>query len=179
MFCLNCGEAIPDGSRVCPKCGANFVEEQSQETVIYASQKTEEAVPPPTTEKKPFTKKLVCILGAVALIFVIVLIVTGVQKSNLQKDLQKEWMDTDGTILRVLEFDDGKVEYRLETGYAWMDTTLFKGKYKVVSGKKVKIDSFGSGYQTYTVKFNDEKSVMTIMPAVTSADSSEKWYNLH
>ena len=74
-----------------------------------------------------------------------------VQKSNLQKDIQKEWMDT----------------------------TLFKGKYKVVSGKKVKIDSFGSGYQTYTVKFNDEKSVMTIIPAVTSADSSEKWYNLH
>ena len=34
-----------------------------------------------------------------------------VQKSNLQKDLQKEWMDT----------------------------TLFKGKYKVVSGKKVQI----------------------------------------
>lgn len=46
MFCLKCGEAIPDGSEICPKCGAKLKE--VQQTVIYASQK-EPAVEQPTT----------------------------------------------------------------------------------------------------------------------------------
>lgn len=37
MFCLKCGEAIPDGSEICPKCGA--VLKEKQQCVVYASQK--------------------------------------------------------------------------------------------------------------------------------------------
>lgn len=40
MFCLKCGEAIPDKSVTCPICGAILNEEASNEkAVIYASQK--------------------------------------------------------------------------------------------------------------------------------------------
>lgn len=37
MFCLKCGEMIPDGSPACPKCGATL-EESSGQAVVYASQ---------------------------------------------------------------------------------------------------------------------------------------------
>lgn len=57
MFCLKCSEAIPDGSEICPKCGANLKEKDDEQAVIYASQKEiEETVVSPvdTTSKKSF-----------------------------------------------------------------------------------------------------------------------------
>lgn len=39
MFCLKCGEAIPDGSEKCPLCGADLKSENSEQAVVYASQK--------------------------------------------------------------------------------------------------------------------------------------------
>lgn len=44
MFCLKCGEAIPDGSSVCPHCGANLVEEEKEQAIVYASQKESEVI---------------------------------------------------------------------------------------------------------------------------------------
>ena len=42
MFCLKCGEAIPDESKSCPKCGADLTETANDEQfVVYASQNTE------------------------------------------------------------------------------------------------------------------------------------------
>lgn len=31
MFCLKCGEAISDGSEVCPKCNANLKETDDEQ----------------------------------------------------------------------------------------------------------------------------------------------------
>ena len=171
MFCVKCGEAIPDNSRFCPFCGGNL-EDLDQQTVVYASQKEMGYVP----QKMKLSKNTVRILSGVLVLFAIMLAVLGVQKNNLKKELQKEWHDSDGTILKVLEFSDKKVEYRLETGYLWMDTTLFNDDYKVVSGNKIKVQMFGDDWDTYTIKFNDEKTVMTISPAITNTDSSENWY---
>lgn len=39
MFCLKCGEAIPDGSDKCPLCGADLKSESSEQAIVYASQK--------------------------------------------------------------------------------------------------------------------------------------------
>lgn len=30
MFCLKCGEVIPDGSTICPKCGADPAEKKGR-----------------------------------------------------------------------------------------------------------------------------------------------------
>lgn len=177
MFCMKCGEAIPDNSMVCPLCGADF-DECEQQAVVYASQKETEA----TTENVPNKKKLSPqtgrILAGLVILVVIVMAVLGVQKGNLKKELQKDWLDTDGTILKVLEFSDDEVEYRLETGYGWMDTTLFTEEYKVVSGNRIKVQMFGDDWETYTIEFNGAKTVMTISPAMTSTDDSENWYYL-
>ena len=37
MFCLKCGEAIPDNSTDCPKCGANLNENVENQSTVYAS----------------------------------------------------------------------------------------------------------------------------------------------
>lgn len=70
------------------------------------------------------------------------------------------------------------MQYRLETGYRWMDTTLDTYDWKVVSGNKTKIKRSGNKYKTYTIKLNDDKDVLKISPAITSTDSSETWYHV-
>lgn len=70
MFCLKCGEVIPDGSKVCPKCGVNLEEIDNEETVVYASQKeTQENVTSPieSVPKKIFY--IWCSFAVVSLIF--------------------------------------------------------------------------------------------------------------
>ena len=177
MFCMKCGEAIPDNSKICPLCGADL-EGHEQQAVVYASQKEMETTTENVTNKKTLSPKTKRILAGVAILAVVVIAVLGVQKSNLKKELQKDWLDTDGTILKVLEFSDDEVEYRLETGYSWIDTTLFTEKYKVVSGNKIKVQMFGDDWETYTIEFNDDKTIMTVSPAMTSTDKSENWYYL-
>lgn len=70
MFCLKCSEAIPDGSEICPKCGANLKEKDDEQAVINASQKEIEetiATPVDTTSKKSFY--MWCVFAVVSLIF--------------------------------------------------------------------------------------------------------------
>ncbi len=177
MFCMKCGQAIPDNSKICPLCGADL-ERDDQQVVVYASQKEIESTPGDNLNKKKLSKTMLLILSGIAVLVVIIVAVLGIQKNNLKKELQKDWLDTDGTILKVLEFSDDEVEYRLETGYGWMDTTLFTEKYKVVSGNKIKVQMFGEDWETYAIEFNDDKTVMTIYPAMTSTDESENWYYL-
>ena len=132
MFCIKCGEAIPDDSVVCPKCGENLREEDNQgeqveETVVYAAPVAVDVASTtgPNEKRKPLPKKLWAILGGVMTVVALIFIVNAVQAASLKDVLMKEWYDTDGTILKVLEFDDDEAEYRLETGYGWLDTTLF------------------------------------------------------
>ena len=174
---MKCGQAIPDNSKICPLCGADL-ERDDQQVVVYASQKEIESTPGDNLNKKKLSKTMLLILSGIAVLVVIIVAVLGIQKNNLKKELQKDWLDTDGTILKVLEFSDDEVEYRLETGYGWMDTTLFTEKYKVVSGNKIKVQMFGEDWETYAIEFNDDKTVMTIYPAMTSTDESENWYYL-
>lgn len=42
MFCLKCGEVIPDNSEVCPKCGCAIQNDNLEIAVVYASQKEPE-----------------------------------------------------------------------------------------------------------------------------------------
>lgn len=179
MFCEKCGAAIPDGSQVCPECGENprLTEpdmESNKEVIVYASMS--KAVP--TAKKKKIPVQLWVVAGILALLVVAISIINAVQVSNLKKTLEKEWYTSYESILQVLEFDDDEVEYRLETAFSWLNSTLFKGRYKVVSGNKIKIENDDDKWDTYKVEFNDDKTVMTISPAITDSDSSEMWYDI-
>jgi hypothetical protein len=184
MFCYKCGEAIPDDSKICPKCGTELWKENNSqpaagnepEGFLEPEEPREPVTPAPHSEaKKPFPKKIIWIAaGVIVVILAAFLFVSNGQKAKLAKDLEKEWMDTDGTILKILEFDDGKLEYRIETGYSWLDSTLFTSDYTIVSGNQIQIKEYSD--KKFTIEFNDEKNVMTISPAITKAEFSENWY---
>ncbi len=175
MFCFKCGEAIPDESTVCPKCGANLAQTGNEQTVVYASQITE-GPSEPETAKGNLLKILIAALAAVVCIIGIVLVVRENGKANLKKDLVKTWYASGESIIKVLDISDDEVEYRLETGYSWMDTTLGTYEWKVISKNKIEMKHSGGSSETYTVELNDDKDVLKISPAITSVDSSETWY---
>lgn len=183
MFCLECGEAIPDGSVTCPKCGAVIKKDiesiSDGQAVVYASQNiTEEETAPKTSFSKKLSKQVCIGIAAVIGVIAIFFIVNAVNKANLKKALVKEWYDTEGSILKVLDIEDGKMEYRLETGYSWMDTSLATYDWKPAGKNKIKIKMFGDKYKTYTIEFNDDKDSFKISPAITSVDDYERWYHI-
>lgn len=58
------------------------------------------------------------------------------------------------------------------------DTTVATYDYKVISGNKMKVLRYGDDWETITVEFNDEKTVMITSPALTSTDAREIWVHL-
>jgi uncharacterized membrane protein (Fun14 family) len=178
MFCIKCGEAIPDGSTICPICNASLVENDNNQTVVYASQKVQETlVGQAQVQKKKKSLKVIGIVVAVVVILIAVFTVKEVQKANLKKELLRDWMYLEDKIIKVLDFSDDKIIYRIETGYSWIDTTIATCDYKVVSGNKIKIKRYGNDYITYSIKFNDNKKMLIVTPAITSTDAKEYWFN--
>jgi len=183
MFCLECGEAIPDGSVTCPKCGAVIKKDidntSDEQAVVYASQNvTEQEISqkPPLSKKLP--KQVYIGIAAVIGILVILFIVNAVNKANIKKALVKEWYDTEDSIIKVLDIEDGKMEYRLETGYSWMDMSMGTYDWKPAGKNKIKIKMYQDKYETYTIEFNDDKTSFKISPAITSVDDNEHWYHI-
>ncbi len=169
--CPNCGEKLFGGALFCAKCGAKVGENSSGTGYV---------------SKTPnfFQKNKKIILGgviAVAAVVAILFIVNAVQAANLKKELKRDWSRVEGEkgsyILCILDFSDDEITYRVETSYAWMNTTLATFDYKVVSGNKIKVSRYGDEWKTITVKFNDDKTVMTVSPALTSVDKIEIWLN--
>lgn len=178
MFCSKCGEKITEELIVCPKCGAGLSASPVSPTPSQPAVCPTQSVQMSPPQKSQSTKTIIIfIIAVISVLFVAIsafFITAGVRKAALENDIQKEWKATDGSIIQVLEFNDGVVQYRLETGYYWLDTTLFTSNYEVINGNKIIIEHFYD--KAYTVKFNDDKTVMTITPAVTSTDSVETWY---
>lgn len=179
MFCSKCGKEIPDESKVCPNCNMVISNEMSSEFVVYASQKE----PLQNTEikqKKKIPKRLIMILSISLSIIIIAVIsfivVLEISKANLKKDLVRDWKALDESIIKVLDISDDTIDYRLETGYAWMDTSVAKYDWKPVSGNQIEITRFGDHKEVFTVEFNKDKTTLTISPAITSSDKKETWY---
>lgn len=91
MFCTKCGNQIPDGSAVCPICGAQLAAPQP------APQPVPQAAPvapvaPAQKSKKVGGSKLPIIIGAAAavvvLVVVLVLLLSGGPKSVVKKYLK-------------------------------------------------------------------------------------------
>lgn len=163
-ICLKCGEKLPDDSSYCVKCGTKIEDNQLNKK----------------TKKIP-KKKIGIAIGIVLMIIMVGFIINAVQASNLKKELMRDWQNIEGEdgsyILCILDFSEDKIKYRIETGYSWMDTTIGTYEYKVVNGNTIKVKQYGE-WEKVTVKFNDDKTMMTVTPALTSVDEKEQWFNL-
>ena len=132
--------------------------------------------------EKKNKKKIIIAAAAVVAAVLVFVIVNAVQASNLKKELERDWCRVEGEegayILCVLDFSEDEIEYRLETGYAWMDTTVATYDYKVISGNKIKVLRYGDDWETIKVEFSDDKKAMVVSPSLTSTDNEEMWVNI-
>lgn len=194
MFCKKCGTQIADDCTFCSNCGEKVAAEETTTVTgadygvmpeIQSEGASEvpaesEFVAQPEAPKKNF-KKLIVIGAAVltaiiAIIVAIILISSAVGKANLHKQLKnKDWQrveSSDGVYYYLeLDFGENDIEYIFDSTY--LTDTIAEYDYKVVGAKKIKVLDHG---RTYTITFNDEKTMMTITPALTSTDSSENFF---
>lgn len=177
MFCTTCGEVVPDGVSNCPQCGASLPDKTNEQAVIYASQSENEILPQIKPTKKAGGKATIGII-AIMCVIVIAFVANYASKANLKKTLVKEWYDTDGSIVKVLDIRDDYIEYRLETGYLWLDTSLGTFEWMPAGKDKIKIKRFSDEFELFTVELSDDKNTLTISPAITSVASSETWYHV-
>lgn len=166
-ICPNCGVKLADGLTSCTRCGTMIgsVFAQPQRTIGF------------------FEKNRKKIITGIVVVIFILFFANSVQTSRLKRELECEWYRLEGEqgsqILCILDFSDDEIEYRLETGYSWMNMTAATYEYKVINGKKIKVLRFGDDWETFHIKLNKDKTVMVVSPALTSTDKMEVWYNLN
>lgn len=206
MFCIKCGTALPVDGGFCPSCGENNASQLAnananaaaqqpvnamQETVggenqqmpVYAQpveqqQFYAQPVQPP---KKKKTGAIVAI--AVSVVLAIIIGIVGIAfaveeaaKDELQSQLLRDWsrVESGNSIYYTLELDftHSTITYDFDSYY--VDKTIAVYNYEVISGDQIKVDG-----TVYTITFNDEKTMMTMRPALTNSDSYENWFHLN
>lgn len=163
MYCSKCGNKIDKGSTFCGKCGKPINNETNNNS---------------KGSKLSILKRKQIIIPFIIVIIIVLVygIVFNIGKSNLSNELIKDWSRVEtgdsGNLYKVeLDFSKDKIDYNFISSYAFLNSTLTTFEYKVVSPSKIKIKD-----KTYKIEFNEDKTMMTITPALTSTDDSEDWY---
>lgn len=155
----------------------NAIEIKSELAVIYADI--------PETEQTNLVQKHNRINRGIIL-FIVLLVciviaffgVNGVKKANLERALIGEWYDVKGSVIKVLDFSQSGLEYRLETGYRFLDKTLGIYDWRPISWNRIKVEVIDGKYRTHTIEFNSKKDSFRVTPAITSLDPYEYWVQL-
>lgn len=166
-ICPNCGEVLSSNTFFCVRCGTKIEDNHLQQL------------------KKEIPKKRIgivigTVIGIVVLFVIVGFAINAIRKSNLREELMRDWQYVEGEngsyILCILEFSEDDITYRVETGYSWMDMTIGTYEYKVINGNTIKVKQYGE-WKKIKVKFDDDKTMMTLSPALTSVDDKEMWFN--
>lgn len=170
MICPNCNANIADNSTFCTECGV-----QVQPTTPTDAPET------PTEENQTAEdnrRKLLLALCAVVGIILMIFIFNSISSPDTESALKGKWYYVDisdnyevDTRL-VLEIGRDDIELRWE---ASPKQTFFSGKYEVVSSDTIKINRFGTRYETFYVEFTDNKKDFFIYPSITGYDGAEMW----
>ena len=197
-FCMNCGASLqaapapaaeaPVEAPVYEAPAAPAYEAPAApayEAPAYAQptypmpQQGEYAAPEAPKKKKG---KVFLIIGIIALALILLLTVSCAAtklggKSRLERMLLEDWsrVENDGDLYfeLVLDFEEGYVDYLFESAY--LNDTIATLQYEVISGNEIRVPEHGD--RVYTITFNDDKSMMTITPALTSTEPFEYWFN--
>ena len=166
MICKFCGNEIPDGSRICPKCNTilNQVSPAPAPAMPTPPQPAEA-----TPEVKPKNNKSLITLIAsgvitIAAIILIVVAFTVIKPmSEFKEIIVNEWENGGYDI----EFYNDTVEYRYDGGTN-NDTTIFNYEYKVTGKNKIKVYT-DDGEVVWNIKFTTNNKI-TISPFIDGED---------
>ena len=175
VYCTKCGQQLPEEAEFCVACGEQT--KRPVENIFNYQNKT-------AWYSNKFVKiGFACAIGLIMCIVAGVFIFMQVGKTQLHKELKRDWSDYkrkgDTVMEIILDFSEDEIVYKLETDYSWLDTTVATYKYKVISGSKIKVLRYGDEWETFTIKFNDDKNIMTVTPALTGTEKRENWYNFN
>lgn len=135
----------------------------------------------PSIVKKLLFKKKAVIAAIAAVLVVGIGIFTWqlIGRSTLKSQLMKDWErleEKDGSYcLLVLDFSENDIDYNFESDISWLNTTIATFDYEVIAPNKIKT-TYGDCSQVITIKFSETGSLMTMTPAMTSADGCEIWH---
>ena len=154
MFCAKCGKQIPDGSAVCPFCGAPMAAPQAPQAAPVAPQ-APHAVPPVAPvyapvapkEKKP-VNKLPIIIGAIAAAAVLAIVLylilhdgaKAVVKDYLnyaekaEKESSEFMMTTSKKALKALDLDEDDDDDDEEDSWSVKGSKSYSGKDDAFEG---------------------------------------------
>lgn len=161
MYCNKCGNELDKNSTFCGKCGKPIKGEKNRKKIDLSFLRRKIVIIP-------------CIV-VIGLIFVY-MISFYIGKNNLANNIIKDWSrfetgDSDSLYKLELDFSQDEIDYNFISSYSFLNTTLATFEYKVVSPSEIEVNN-----TKYKIEFDDDKTMMTITPALTSTDSSEYWF---
>lgn len=168
VFCPNCGTELLEDSVFCTKCGTKIGTLEPEQT-------------PEQLSKKKSKKKIV--VNCILIIIILLLLFLGYnafQAFKLKAELKRDWLTIEGEdslYLLILDFSDDEIEYKFDSSYSWLDSTIATYDYIPISKNKMLVKRYSDEWELFTVEFNDEKTMMTVEPALTSIDEKEYWFN--
>lgn len=177
MNCPDCGTYLPDHFNFCYKCGAKKPKEGEGD--LLKNQVGFQAALP--AQRKPELSRL-----SAARRYIMVLILIGfafyygfqfMGKETLKNQLLKDWQTTsieNGLLFTsILDFRVAEVDYNFKSLLS--EGNIARMDYRIVSPHEIDVDQSGTFY-TYQIEFNEEKTMMTITPGLTSGEEFERWY---
>lgn len=198
-YCNNCGKEFFGSPQNCPECGS-ILEEQKNEPVPnanpspypypYPQNNIDYAYQPPVQQAK---SSKTWIIVVVAVVVAIAVVVTGaifvynyIEKENGKKELglllRRDWSrieESNGVYYTLeLDFSESLIKYNfVDEIYGLYNETIATYKYEVISPDEILVKRTNSDAGTvYSLRFNDDKTMMIMTPSLTDSEDKEYWY---
>lgn len=190
--CPECGKEISDQATSCPNCGypinntkkemAENPQSNSDDAEVQQMEVVSVANSSPELPKKKNTKRIILLIAAIAcvclVVFGFVRMQQGTAAKNLLSDMEGCWYRPYENIARTLEISSDEIIVSAKSGFDSVDEQA-ETYYLDVKGKNgdtIYASAYDDAYKEYTITFNDDKTEMTISPAILIDEESETWY---
>lgn len=145
--CKECGKEISDTLKRCPNCGIKLKQNYINKIIILI---------------------VICIFIFIGKYYI--------EKQSLHQAIMRKWErvemgDTGSYYTLELDFRETTIEYNFVSTFAWLNSTIKRYDYKIINSHQIQIDN-----RQYEIRFNEDKTMMTITPSLTDSKSSENWF---